>query len=1172
MAEYCAGLCPVIFFKVKIKRLTKAEMKMLARKINPRLKNKTKQAIAAVLVVVFLFYNVAPAYARPGNYGDANSFEQTLSGAWSGLTASSSSSWGDYLTNLAVTTAVDLVDLWYYTNYYNEYGKTLISFEIGGTTVDISRGQMVRMVASVAASTVSGVATGKGVSLGSVINSVQKEFVTLLMQEIIRDILVRKCGLSSVMAGLISSIAIKFISDNWGDSVFLFLSRLGTLIDEYIDGDNPYMQQKATAAAMRGFYKKVGLVRGGEKEEAGAKSVSTTKGEIKAGINLLKSSNDRARKQISQLNKERWHRPLSKEAKIRELQNGIDNNDRAIAGLEDIYDQLTENSNVPVPVVLDAMSRGVINQVKANNAGDPLGRAIKGGVNKAFFGVVDTVAPGTSKEIEAEEAAKRGEPRKVESVYQIQQENEKARAKELGMPNYNPNDPDQRRQLERLDAVDRAGKLGMPAYNHDDPKDRARLEEREAGDKAAKLGMPAYKHNNPNDRAELARRSEERSAQLAKELGMPAYNPKNPRHNIELQKRLDDRNKREQARVDKLNRELARQLGVVGSESIPSEKLLPAIAERLGLPKDSSVDSINAEINRRNRRPREAGPGTATKPTFRLVSPEEKKRLEDLSDTIKKAFVDAERKTGKRPLSVEYIDPVTGRKMTAVPDPAGRKDPEDRYRLKPAEILPGDDIPLTGEDGKPVIFKAEGRNTDGSLNVKDPGTGRPYKLTDQGGGKYKVEPAGVYPGDKLNLKTTNSADGKTVNVPVEVTEVDDKNKVLNVADYKNGRFYSIDTKSGKVTERPPTVEEGSDINARKLDRDTQKIPARTIDAPKPLSAPVEAAPTSSSETSENLKDLENLSFEPKPASPVPAGGQSRENVNDAIRDTLFDRGPGADTPMMPNNSTMTPGIDSQGSGYQGSNNNLRELFSIADIKPSNIVIINDLGEWKDRVKEAFRTVNTARAYYDPKNGKIYAYGNFFRESTKAHELIHRIVDRNDSKRAMTSDSAEVTISPMSQDYNRIKSAMPSAEQNKLDGLLERLDSTYFRRPSENIRRLMANTFDSRVEVFNPESGGRKTLSSYYGERNQKYSEVFAWVYTLASYPEDSTGEVKNATTPTEQAYLNSGNTGTRAAIKEFIRDLSPQGIAAFQRYYTETINVPSPDFRRAQEVFRRENP
>ena len=170
-----------------------------------------KRLIALVLSFALVFTTLAPAYAREGNYGNSSAFNQMISGAYSGATASSSQGWGDLAINMATSTAVEIADMWYYTNYYSDYGKSVMSFDVGGTRVDISRGQMFRMVASVAVQTVAGLATGNGISVGQIAESLVREFVTLVITEIIRDILVRKFGMDPTLAGLISSVAGKFI-------------------------------------------------------------------------------------------------------------------------------------------------------------------------------------------------------------------------------------------------------------------------------------------------------------------------------------------------------------------------------------------------------------------------------------------------------------------------------------------------------------------------------------------------------------------------------------------------------------------------------------------------------------------------------------------------------------------------------------------------------------------------------------------------------------------------------------------------------------------------------------------------------------------------------------------------------------------------------------------------
>jgi hypothetical protein len=174
---------------------------------------------------------------------------------YSGAQGSSTQGWGDWAIGIGTTVAVETADLWYYNNYYNEYGKALIRFNVGGTEVDISRGQMVRMVASVAASTVAGVASGQYSANGGIvqnaINEAQKQFIELLITETIRDVLVRKYGLNSALAGLISSLAGKFVTDNWYFVTWI-MPEIGTLISETIEELGSSSEEKKSEEASSG--------------------------------------------------------------------------------------------------------------------------------------------------------------------------------------------------------------------------------------------------------------------------------------------------------------------------------------------------------------------------------------------------------------------------------------------------------------------------------------------------------------------------------------------------------------------------------------------------------------------------------------------------------------------------------------------------------------------------------------------------------------------------------------------------------------------------------------------------------------------------------------------------------------------------------------------------------
>jgi len=221
------------------------ENKMETKKSHYQLTRK--RLIALILIVTFPFTTISPVYAsRAGNFGESSAFSQTISGAYSGAQLSSdfgsNAFWG-----MAATVGVAAVDLWYYVNYYSDYGKTLISFDVGGTRVDISRGQMVRMVGSVAVNSMIGLARGGFMDPGAWVASVAKEavnqFVNLIVQETIRDVLVRKFGMDPNFAGIISGIAAQLLSNFIsGDKILSFLKQIynATLTDKYSETDQEY--------------------------------------------------------------------------------------------------------------------------------------------------------------------------------------------------------------------------------------------------------------------------------------------------------------------------------------------------------------------------------------------------------------------------------------------------------------------------------------------------------------------------------------------------------------------------------------------------------------------------------------------------------------------------------------------------------------------------------------------------------------------------------------------------------------------------------------------------------------------------------------------------------------------------------------------------------------------
>jgi hypothetical protein len=323
-------------------------------------------------------------------------------------------------------------------NYYNDYGKALISINVGGTTVDISRGQMVRMVASVAASTVAGVATGQtelsfsGIC-EAVINNLTREFVTLLVQETIRDILVRKYGVNPALAGLISSIAAKFVSDNW-DLVSRFVPQLGTVLKEWTT-EEPTVEEKTEEKAVESEKKEAKSEskseskekNGGEKllppEErrshkasmsllnriskvvsgkATPEEAKLSKDELEHGIKDLRVVVKNQERRLENLKGEWWHRSSVKNAQVKALTEQIENNKSFLKALESIDEAVQKNPELqkgaPVSSALSGATSGL-----TKSTGDPVADGIRNVIVKGVVAAATVVYPDTPDKIKAKQ-------------------------------------------------------------------------------------------------------------------------------------------------------------------------------------------------------------------------------------------------------------------------------------------------------------------------------------------------------------------------------------------------------------------------------------------------------------------------------------------------------------------------------------------------------------------------------------------------------------------------------------------------------------------------------------------------------------------------------------------------------------------------------------------------
>jgi hypothetical protein len=387
-------------------------------------KNKritAKSVIASILVVALLFNLVSPAYAREGNVGEGNGWTAMALGAFNGATASSTIGWTQWAVGLFVQVAVGYADLYYFTNHYSDYGRALISLNIGGTHINISRGQMVNMVASVAAGTVAGVATGGGISLGSVVNDLTNSFTRTVIGSVVTQILVKKFGLDPNLANIASQIVTSYVSAHW-DLITRIVPQAGTMLDELIDPNDK--QQEYT----RGFLKKLreGSTKAGEESESkdkesdksGDKSTKEgsntfTREELASGIALTEGTINNLKKQQEQLSKEWWHLSSArKEERKEELQKQIDNQEIFLGGLYALAADVENNKETresppgaPIKSVQDGLADGVAVGLRSmiDENSDPVAKVIKKGVDGFVTKALTVVVPSLPERMKGKE-------------------------------------------------------------------------------------------------------------------------------------------------------------------------------------------------------------------------------------------------------------------------------------------------------------------------------------------------------------------------------------------------------------------------------------------------------------------------------------------------------------------------------------------------------------------------------------------------------------------------------------------------------------------------------------------------------------------------------------------------------------------------------------------------
>jgi len=356
-----------------------------------------KSIIALILVVALLFNVVTPVYAREGNTGSGNTWSAMLLGAYNGAAVSIPSTWSMWAAQLFGQVAMDYADLYYYVNHYSDYGRSVISLNIGGTHINITRGQMVKMVASAAASTVSGYATGQGISVGTAVNNLYNSFTRLVISSAVFQLLVKKFGLDPNLATLASSVITNYVSDHW-DLVKRILPQAGTILDELVDPEDK--QQEHAQEFLKKLKK--GLSNKATKED---KSTTFTKEEMDAGKVLKEKAKNNLEREKEQLNKEWWHIPSARDKRLERIDQEIaalDNFIRELGALAEEINNNPETKDVPygapIESARDSLTDGLRSMMDAQK--DPVADKLKNGVDKLVGKIGSIIDPSFPEKIE----------------------------------------------------------------------------------------------------------------------------------------------------------------------------------------------------------------------------------------------------------------------------------------------------------------------------------------------------------------------------------------------------------------------------------------------------------------------------------------------------------------------------------------------------------------------------------------------------------------------------------------------------------------------------------------------------------------------------------------------------------------------------------------------------
>ncbi len=206
------------------------------------IKGVLKKAYVLLIACAFVLHSFSFAladYGRYGNYGDGNSFTNTITGMLAGVMQSSSTgTWGQWGMNTFTSSIGSYVGLYMYINYYHDYGKPLIKFNIGGAEISISKGQFYTMIASTVACSVAGLASGGYKDMGQWAtdssNMLVENTTKLFVSETIGDYLHEEFGIDRAITGVIGDTVASYAADSVSAA---FLEGVGIITESDITED-----------------------------------------------------------------------------------------------------------------------------------------------------------------------------------------------------------------------------------------------------------------------------------------------------------------------------------------------------------------------------------------------------------------------------------------------------------------------------------------------------------------------------------------------------------------------------------------------------------------------------------------------------------------------------------------------------------------------------------------------------------------------------------------------------------------------------------------------------------------------------------------------------------------------------------------------------------------------